>query len=68
MDRAKRYKQLLEKRKMAREKLERALHALDHPHGQWQSAHDLAESDLKVWTAYLEDIEKELKELGANEG
>lgn len=53
----------MKKREWVRRKLARAKKYLGHPHGQWQSAHDLAESDFKVWSAHLEDIEKEIREL-----
>lgn len=57
------YKQLLEKKKKAEERIASAKTRLDHPHGQWQSAHDLAESELGVWTDYLRGVEEELKKL-----
>jgi len=63
VDKSIRYQELLKKREKAREKLDRAKKALGHPHLDFMSAHDLAESDFKVWSAYLADIEKEIKEL-----
>lgn len=54
---------MLTKREWVREKIERAKKSLGHPHGQWQSAHDLAESDHKVLEALLEEIEEELDQL-----
>jgi len=57
------YLELLKKRDKVRRKLERVKKYLGHPHGQWQSAHDLAESDFKVYSDYLENIEKEIKKL-----
>lgn len=63
MDKAKRYDELIKKRAWVKHKLARAKKYLGHPHGQWQSAHDLAESDFKVLSAHLENIEDEIKEL-----
>ena len=63
MDKRKRYNELLKKSEWVRKKINRTKKYLGHPHGQWQSAHDLADSDFKVYTAYSEDIEKELVEL-----
>lgn len=58
-----RYQELLKKRRWAQAKLSRAKEALGHPHLDFMSAHDLAESDFKLWSAYLEDIERELESL-----
>ena len=63
MDRKKRYKDLLKKRVWVSQKLDSARKRLGHPHLDFMSAHDLAESDFKVYSAYLEDIEKEISEL-----
>jgi len=63
MDKLKRYKELLKKRESAREKLNSARMRLGHPHLDFMSAHDLAESEVGVYTTYLEDIEKEILEL-----
>lgn len=59
----KRYQELLRKRESARKKLDRAKKGLGHPHLDFMSAHDLAESDFKVYSAYLEDLDKEIEEL-----
>jgi hypothetical protein len=63
MDKKVRYQELIKKRAWVLEKLDRARKNLGHPHLDFMSAHDLAESDFKVWTAYLDDIEKEIEEL-----
>jgi hypothetical protein len=59
----KRYFELLKKRRETQKKLARAKKYLGHPHGQWQSAHDLAESDCLLYEARLKEIEKEIGEL-----
>lgn len=59
----KRYQELLKKRELARKKLDRAQKGLGHPHLDFMSAHDLAESDFKVYSAYVEDLNKEIEEL-----
>jgi hypothetical protein len=58
-----RYQELLDQKKSIERKLKQAKKNLDHPHGQWQSAHDLAESQFHVYSAHLESIEKELEKL-----
>jgi|GEM_PF-3243111 hypothetical protein len=63
MDKLKRYKELLKKREIAREKLDSAKMRLGHPHLDFMSAHDLAESEFGVFSAHLEEIEKEISEL-----
>lgn len=52
--------ELLKKKEKAVRKLADIGPKLGHPHGDGQSAHDLAEVEFKVWTAYLEDIEKQI--------
>ncbi len=63
MDQKARLKQLLERRSELLKNIERLKKNLTHPHGDWQSAHDLAESDYKVYLALLTDLEKEIAEL-----
>jgi len=63
MDKLKRYKELLKKREIAREKLDSASKRLGHPHLDFMSSHDLAESEFGVFSAFLEEIEKEISEL-----
>ena len=63
LDRNKRYQDLLELRKKALQHLSRAKKALGA--GSWHedSSYELADSEIRVYTALLEDIERELKEL-----
>ena len=68
MDQKIRYQELLKKKKWAQGKLSRAKKALGHPHLDFMSAHDLAESDFNLWSAYLEDLEKEIESLGKKLG
>lgn len=63
MDKEVRYQELLIRREKTRERLDRARHALGHPHLDFMSAHDLAESDFKVNEALLADINQEIDEL-----
>lgn len=63
MDPISRLADLKKKREAARKRLEEAKKGLGHPHLDFMSAHDLAESDFKVYSAYLEDIESEIAEL-----
>jgi hypothetical protein len=63
MDKAKRYQELLKRKVWVEEKLDSAKKRLGHPHLDFMSAHDLAESDFNLWTAHLEEIEKEITEL-----
>ena len=63
MDKKKRYQELLKKIEIARAKLDSARKRLGHPHLDFMSAHDLAESEFGVWSAHLRDIEKEISEL-----
>ena len=58
-----RYQELLKKKEKAEKKLAEIKPKLSHPHGDAQSTHDQADQDFRVWSAYLEDIEKELREL-----
>ncbi|MGD8744538.1 MAG: hypothetical protein PVJ52_03015 [Candidatus Woesebacteria bacterium] len=55
------YQELLQRRKEITKRILKVKKNLDHPHGQWQSAHDLAESEYKVLVAHLEAIEKEIE-------
>lgn len=63
MDKKKRYLKLLESRKVALNKLDSARKRLGHPHLDFMSSHELAESEFNLWTAHLEEIDKELEEL-----
>jgi len=63
MDKKKRYQQLLKKREVALNKLDSAKKRLGHPHLDFMSAHELAESEFNLWTAHLKEIEDELAEL-----
>ena len=58
-----RIQDLLERRKKALQHLSRAKEALGA--GSWHedSSYELADSEIRVYTALLDDIEKELKEL-----
>lgn len=63
VDQEKRYQELIKKCEWAREKLDRAKKALGA--GSWHedSTYELADQEFRVWSTYIEDIEKELKEL-----
>jgi hypothetical protein len=63
MDRKKRYQELLKKREVTLKKLDSARKRLGHPHLDFMSSHELAESEFNLWNARLEEIEKELEEL-----
>lgn len=63
MDTKDRRQDLLIQKRRIKTLLDRAKKNLGHPHGSWQSAHDLAESEFKVYTAHLESIEQELDRL-----
>lgn len=63
MDKQKRYKELLKKREFVKKKLEEAKKRLGHPHLDFMSAHDLAESEFNLYSAHLEEIEKEIQEI-----
>jgi hypothetical protein len=63
MDKKKRYQQLLKKREVALNKLDSARKRLGHPHLDFMSSHELAESEFNLWTAHLKEIEDELAEL-----
>lgn len=58
-----RYQELLKKKKQAREKIAKAKEAMGQ--GIWHddSIYENAEMDIRIWTARLVEIEKELKEL-----
>ncbi|MDO8551649.1 MAG: hypothetical protein Q7S03_03165 [bacterium] len=55
--------ELLKKKEEALVKLSDVRQKLNHPHGDGQSAHDLAETEFNVYSSYLEDIEKQIFEL-----
>ena len=59
----KRYEELLKKKDFAQAKLDSVRKELGHPHLDFMSAHDLAESQFGVWTARLREIESEIAEL-----
>jgi len=63
MDKKKRYLELIKRREVALNKLDSARKRLGHPHLDFMSSHELAESEFNLWTAHLEEIEKELAEL-----
>ena len=63
MDKKKCYQELLKKREEALTKLDSARKRLGHPHLDFMSSHELAESEFGLWSARLEEIEKELAEL-----
>ena len=63
MDKKKRYQELLKKREVALKKLDSARKRLGHPHLDFMSSHELAESEFNLWNAHLEEIDKELEEL-----
>ena len=58
-----RYQELLKKRAWAQKKLSRAKKALGA--GSWHedSNYELADSDWRVWSEYLEGIEDELSKI-----
>jgi hypothetical protein len=58
---------LLARRKKLVDKISYLKKNLGHPHGDWQSAHDLAESDYKVYVALLEDVDKQILKLSGPE-
>jgi hypothetical protein len=55
--------ELLAKREKLVQKISYLKKNLGHPHGDWQSAHDLAESDYKVYVALLEDVDEQIIKL-----
>lgn len=63
MDIKDRRQDLLNQKRRTEALLNHAKKNLGHPHGSWQSAHDLAESEFKVYSAHLESIEQELDQL-----
>jgi len=63
MDKQKRYQELVARREKIVARLDNARLNLGHPHLDFMSAHELAESDFKVYTAYLEEVDKEIEEL-----
>jgi hypothetical protein len=67
VDKNKRYQELLIKRDKAREKLNRAKEALGT--GSWHedSVYELADSEFRVYSEYLESIEKEIAKLERDE-
>lgn len=63
MDKKKRYEELLKKRAQVQKKLDKARKRLGHPHLDFMSAHDLAESEFNLWNAHLKEVEEEIKEI-----
>ena len=63
MDLREQYKELLARRSKYLKKIDDLKKNLSHPHGDWQSGHDLAESDHKVYLALLEETEEEIRDL-----
>ena len=63
MDKTKRYEELLIKRDKARDKLNRAKEALGA--GSWHedATYELADQDIRLYSTYLEDLEKEIESL-----
>jgi len=59
--------ELLKKKEKIEDKLGEIKKRLGHPHGDFMSVHDLAETEFKVYGAILEDLEKEIRNL-ENEG
>jgi hypothetical protein len=68
MDPEKRYKELLLERKKIKKMLNRTKKNLGHPHLDFMSVHDLAESQYKVYSAHLESVEEEIKKLEKRRG
>jgi len=60
---AKTLDELLKEKEKAEAKLADIKLRLGHPHGDFMSVHDLAETEFNVWSAHLEDIEKQILEL-----
>jgi len=54
---------LLKEKEKAENKLKQIKPRLGHPHGEMQSAHDLAEQEFRVWSSYLEEIGQEIAQL-----
>jgi hypothetical protein len=63
MDPEKRYKDLLRQKRKIEKLLDQAKRNLGHPHLDFMSVHDLAESQYKVYSSHLESIEEELDKL-----
>lgn len=54
---------LLKKKEKALAKLADLKTKLGHPHLDFMSAHDLAESEYRFWEAYLAQVESDIKKL-----
>jgi len=63
-----RRQELLAQKKRISALLDRARKHVSHPHSSWQSVHDQAELEFKVYTAHLESIEAELAKLKRKKG
>lgn len=58
-----RYQELLKQKKQALEKISKAKKVMGD--GDWRgAAYETADMEIRVWTSVLENIEKELRELG----
>lgn len=55
--------ELLKEKSKAEAKIADLKTKLGHPHLDFMCVHDLAESEFNVWSAHLEDIEKQIREL-----
>ncbi len=63
MDLKKRYKELLLQKNKIQKMLDRSKKNLGHPHLDFMSAHELAESQFHVYSAHLELIEEEIRKI-----
>jgi len=55
--------ELLKKKKAVEEKLAKIKLRLGHPHADFMSVHDLAETEFGVYSAYLADIQRQIVKL-----
>lgn len=55
--------ELLKKKQKLEAKLAEIMPRLGHPHLDFMSVHDLAETEFKVYRAILEDLEREIAKL-----
>lgn len=56
-------RKLQEKRQKALDKLKDLKTKLGHPHLDFMSSHDLAESEYRFWEAYLGQVEDDIRGL-----
>lgn len=54
---------LLKKKEKAEAKLADLKTKLGHPHLDFMSSHDLAESEFRFWEAYLQQVEGDIRKI-----